>query len=78
MVHSTVLMLLKYELNWENTTEGLVYGQKSFLSKGSETKILQSIYFAHEVGIISSYSNRIWRLRCEIARTVTAIWISCN
>jgi len=25
-------------------------------------KILQSIYFAYDVGIISSYSNRHWRL----------------
>jgi len=36
-----------------------VYGKKSFLSKESDTKILQSIYFAYEVGIISSYSNRM-------------------
>jgi len=34
-----------------------VYGKKSFLSKESDTKILQSIYFAYDVGIISSYSN---------------------
>ena len=33
-----------------------VYGKKSFLSKKSDTKILQSIYFAYEVGVISSYS----------------------
>jgi len=31
-----------------------VYGKKSFLSKESDTKLLQSIYFAYEVGIISS------------------------
>jgi len=37
-----------------------VYGKKSFLSTESNTKILQSIYFAYKVGIISSYSNRIW------------------
>jgi len=37
----------------------VVYGQKSFLSTESDTKILQSIYFAYKVGIISSYSNRI-------------------
>jgi len=36
-----------------------VYGKKSFLSKESDTKILQSIYFAYKVGIISSYSNRM-------------------
>jgi len=33
--------------------------KKSFLSKESDTKILQSMQFAYEVGIISSYSNRI-------------------
>jgi len=31
-----------------------VYRKKSFPSKESDTKILQSIYFAYEVGIISS------------------------
>jgi len=34
-----------------------VYGKKSFLSKESDTKILQCIYFAYKVGIISSYSK---------------------
>jgi len=33
--------------------------KKSFLSKGSNTEILQSMYFAYEVGIIRSYSKRI-------------------
>jgi len=33
--------------------------KKSFPSKESDTKILQSMHFAYEVGIISSYSNRI-------------------
>jgi len=33
--------------------------KKSLLSKESDTKILQSIPFPYEVGIISSYSNRI-------------------
>ena len=32
---------------------------KSFRSKESDTKILHSMYFAYEVDIISSYSNRI-------------------
>jgi len=36
-----------------------VYLKKSFPSKESDTKILQSIYFAFEVGITSSYSNRM-------------------
>jgi len=34
--------------------DSTVYGKKSFLSKESNTKILQSIPFAYEVGIISS------------------------
>ena len=34
--------------------------KKFFLSTESDTKILQSIYFAYKVGIISSYSNRIF------------------
>jgi len=33
--------------------------KKSFLSKESDTEILQSMYFAYEVGIISYYSNKI-------------------
>jgi len=33
--------------------------KKSFLSKESNIKILQSMYFVYDVGIISSYSNRI-------------------
>jgi len=37
----------------------LAMEKKSFLSKESDTKISQSMYFAYEVGIISSYSNRI-------------------
>jgi len=37
----------------------VVYRKKSFVSKESDTKILKSIYFACEVGIIRSYSNRI-------------------
>jgi len=36
-----------------------VFGKKSFLSDESDTKILQSTYFAYEVGMVSSYSNRI-------------------
>jgi len=33
----------------------IAYGKESFLSKESDTfKILQSIYFAYDVGIISS------------------------
>jgi len=37
-----------------------VCGKKSFLSTESDTNILQSIYFAYKVGIISSYSNIIF------------------
>jgi len=35
-----------------------VYGKKSFLSTESDIKILQSIYFAYKVGIVSCHSNR--------------------
>jgi len=34
------------------------YRKKSFPSKESDAKLLQSIYFAYELGIISSYSNK--------------------
>jgi len=34
-----------------------VYREESFPSKESDIKILQSIYFVHKVGIISSYSR---------------------
>jgi len=37
-----------------------VYRKKSLLSKESDTKILQSIYFPDDVGIITSYSNRLF------------------
>jgi len=36
-----------------------LYRKESFASKESDTKILQSTYFAYKVGIIRSYSNRI-------------------
>jgi len=42
-----------------HSRKNTVFGKKSFLSKQSDTKILQSIYFAYDVGIISSYSNII-------------------
>jgi len=41
-----------------------VYGKKSFLSAESDTMILQSIYFAYKVGIISSKSNRTYNNDC--------------
>jgi len=44
-----------YKMFGSNT----VCGNKSFLSKESDTKILQRKYLAYDVGIISSYSNRI-------------------
>jgi len=33
----------------------IAYRKKSFPSKESDIKILQSIFFAYEVGIINSY-----------------------
>jgi len=35
------------------------YRKESYPSKASDTKLLQSTHFAYELGIISSYSNRI-------------------
>jgi len=43
---------------WRHFETDTVYGKKSFLSKETDIKILQSIYFAYEVNFISSYSNR--------------------
>jgi len=39
--------------------EDTAYQKESFSSKDTDIKLLQSTYFAYEVGIISSYSNRI-------------------
>jgi len=38
----------------------ILYPKKPFPSKESDTKILQSIYFAYWVGIIRSYSNQLF------------------
>ena len=46
----------------------IVYWKESFPSKESDTKLLQSINFAYEVGIISSYSNRICYRRIAKSR----------
>jgi len=40
------------------TTHFTACGKKSFLSKESDTKILHSIYFAYDVGIINSLRNK--------------------
>ena len=52
------------------------YRKESFPSKESDTKLLQSIYFAYEVGIISSYSNRICYRK--IAKSRLSVLGSCN
>ena len=44
---------------WKDAERNSVDGKKSFRSTDSDTEILQSIYFAYKVGIISSYSNRM-------------------
>ena len=48
------------------------YRKESFPIKESDTKLLQSIYFAYEVGIISSYSNRICYRKIAKSRTKDA------
>jgi len=49
-----------------------VYRKESFPSKESDTKLLQSIYFPYEVGVISSYSNRICYVKIAKSRTKDA------
>jgi len=39
------------------------YRKESFPSEESDTNLLHSIYFAYQIGIISSYSNRICYLK---------------
>ena len=58
-----------------------VYRKKSFLSTESDTKILQSIYFAYKVGIIS-YSIQIEsgfkkgnQRRCRLCNTVYNLFL---
>ena len=48
------------------------YRKESFPSKESDTKLLQSIYFAYEVRIISSYSNIICYRKIAQSRTKDA------
>jgi len=45
------------------------YPKESFPSKESDTKLLQSVNFAYEVSIISSYSNRICYRKIAKSRT---------
>jgi len=55
--------------------EDTAYQKESFSSKDTDIKLLQSTYFAYEVGIISSYSNRIcWR---KIAKSPQRMFGSC-
>ena len=50
--------------NIEGITEKHCLSEEILSSKESDTKLLQSIYFAYEVGIINFYSNRIsyWKM----------------
>jgi len=50
--------------NIRGATERHCLSKESFPSKKSDTNLLQGTYFSHEVGIISSYSNRIcfWKV----------------
>jgi len=47
--------------------------KKSFPSKESDTKVLQSMYFVYEVGVISSCSNRICYRKIAKSRTKDAL-----
>jgi len=50
-----------------------VYRKEYFPSKESDTKLLQSIYFAYDVGIISFCSNRICHWKISKSRTNGAL-----
>jgi len=52
------------------------YRKEFFPSKSSDTKLLQSIYFAYKVGIISSYLNRIWSRKID--KAAQRMLGSCN
>jgi len=64
MLHKILEVLLK----------DTAYREESFPSKESniKTKILQSIYFAYEVGIVRSYSNRTCYWTIAKSRTKNA------
>jgi len=49
------------------------YRKESFPSKEPDTKPLQGIYFAFEVGIINSYSSRICHRKIAKSRTKDAL-----
>ena len=49
--------------------EVTAYRKESFPSKDTYTKLLQSIYFAYKIDVISSYSNRICYRRNHKNRT---------
>jgi len=51
------------------------YRKESFPSKKSDAELLQSIYFAYAVGIISSYSNLI--CYAKIAKSCKYMLGSC-
>jgi len=53
---ATTVLISKIIIEFMETT---VHRKETFPSKESDTKILQNIFFAYEVGIISSYSNWI-------------------
>ena len=69
----TRFVLLHYRSLSHKILEALlkdtVYRKESFPSTESDTKILQSIYFAYEVGIISSCLNRICYRKIAKSRT---------
>jgi len=74
-----LLLTFVHELSAPKTA----YRKKSFPSKESDTKLLQSIDFDYEVGVINSYSNRI-KKRCRICHNhnhrsgITLTRLTCN
>jgi len=55
--------------NIRGVTENTAYRKESFPRKESDTMLFHSMYFAYEVGIISSYSDRICYRNIAKSRT---------
>jgi len=54
------MLILPAKFEYNTIPLKAVHGKKSSLIKESESKILRSIYFAYEEGIISSSPNKIY------------------
>jgi len=62
--------------------KGTAYGKKSFPSKESDTKLLQSVYFAHEIDMssllqIESVSERLLKSAQRMLGGCMRLWEQC-